>query len=290
MRSLPILMSHFCSQPPRYSPALNSMQRRVIEAMTPQLVRPEEMTAVSALNSIRGNAAFIAGLGIAGWIAVPFGAAAAFGMDAATYLCGIGALLAMRRKEFKGGDEGALSWHALAEGWRYALQRKDLPGTYLIDMNAMFFGMPNALFPAFGGVFGNQNVGWLYSAGPVGALLLRLTSGWTSRFRRHGMVIACSAALWGCRYYRFRAVDEVMAGLDVPRFGRRGGHGWRDLPHDAGTILSPPAFGGAPQQLRWRAIRAALISVTQKPASPPVCWDLAHRSSPAEFFASLAQS
>src|SRR4051794_13566909 len=177
--------------------ALNSVHRPAIEAMTPQLVRPEEMTAVSALNSIRGNAAFIAGPGLGGWIAVTFGSATAFGIDAATYLFGIGAFLAMRRKEFKGGEEGGLSWHALAEGWRYALQRRDLLGTYLIDMNAMFFGVPNALFPAFGSVFGNQNIGWLYSAGPAGALLLSLTSGWTSRLHRHGMVIAWAAALWG---------------------------------------------------------------------------------------------
>jgi hypothetical protein len=86
--------------------------------MTPQLVRPEEMTAVSALNSIRGNAAFIAGPGLGGWIAVTFGSATAFGTDAATYLFGIGALLDMPRKQFKGGEEGGLSWRALAEGWR----------------------------------------------------------------------------------------------------------------------------------------------------------------------------
>ena len=35
----------------------------------------------------------------------------------------------MTRKEFKGGEEGALTWRTLAEGWRYALQRKDLLGT-----------------------------------------------------------------------------------------------------------------------------------------------------------------
>jgi Transmembrane secretion effector len=181
--------------------------------MTPQLVRPEELTAVSALNSIRGNAAFIAGPGLGGWMAVTFGPAAAFGVDAATYLCVIGALLAMRRKEFKGGEEGGLSWHALAEGWRYALQRRDLLGTYLVDMNAMFFGMPNALFPAFGSVFGRQNVGWLYSAGPVGALLLSLTAGWTSRFRRHGMVIAWAAALWGAAIIGFGLSTNLWLAL-----------------------------------------------------------------------------
>jgi MFS family permease len=177
--------------------ALNAIHRPAIEAMTPQLVRPEEMTTVGALNSIRGNAAVIAGPGLAGWIAVTFGSAAAFGIDAATYLCSIGALLAMRQKNFKGGEEGGLSWISLSEGWRYALQRRDLLGTYLVDMNAMFFGIPNALFPAFGGVFGDRNVGWLYSAAPVGALLLSLTSGWTRHIRRHGLAIAWAAALWG---------------------------------------------------------------------------------------------
>jgi MFS family permease len=57
--------------------------------------------------------------------------------------------------------------------------------------------VPNALFPAFGGVFGNQNIGWLYSAGPAGALLLSFTSGWTRRLCHHGLVIAWAAALWG---------------------------------------------------------------------------------------------
>ena len=177
--------------------ALNSIHRPAMEAMTPQLVHPEEMTAVSALNSIRGNAAFIAGPGLAGWIAVTFGPATAFGLDAATYLAGIVAVLAMSRKEFREGEQTGLSLHSLAEGWRYALQRRDLLGTYLIDMNAMFFGMPNALFPAFGAIFGYRNVGWLYSAAPVGALLLSLTSGWTRHVSRHGMAIAWAASLWG---------------------------------------------------------------------------------------------
>lgn len=80
------------------------------------------------------------------------------------------------------------------EGWHYALERKDLLGTYLIDMNAMFFGMPNALFPAFGALYGEQYVGLLYAAGPAGALLISLTSGWTKSISRHGLAIAGAAA------------------------------------------------------------------------------------------------
>jgi MFS family permease len=177
--------------------SLNAVHRPAMEAITPQLVCPEEMTAVSALNSIRGNAAFIVGPGLGGWIAATFGPATAFGLDAATYLLAIGSLLAMRQKAFTGGENGEFSWNTLVEGWRYALRRRDLLGTYLIDINAMFFGMPNALFPAFGALFGEQYVGWLYSAAPIGALLLSVTSGWTSRLDRHGIAIASAAGLWG---------------------------------------------------------------------------------------------
>ena len=176
---------------------LNAVQRPAMEAMTPQLILPEEMAAASALNMVRYNAAYIAGPGLAGWIAVRFGAGTAFGLDAATYAVAVVGLLLMRRRRFDGGEVGSIRWQTLVAGWRYALERRDLLGTYLIDMNAMFFGMPNALFPAFGESLGPQNVGWLYTAGPVGALLVSLSSGWTGQIRRHGIAIAWAAGLWG---------------------------------------------------------------------------------------------
>jgi len=107
---------------------LNSIQRPAIEAMTPQLVQPGELPAVSTLNSIRGNAAHIAGPGIAGWIAGAYGPAIAFGINAATYLGPIATLLSMSRKEFKGDEEGTLNGHSLSEGWRYAFERKTILG------------------------------------------------------------------------------------------------------------------------------------------------------------------
>jgi MFS family permease len=193
--------------------ALNSIHRPAIEAMTPQLVRTEEMTAVSALNSIRHNVAFIAGPGLAGWLAVNYGAALAFSIDAVSYLFAIAALRSMEQKVFKGGEDGAMNWHTLVEGWRYALQRKDLLGTYLIDMNAMFFGMPNALFPAFGAIFGAPYVGWLYAAGPVGALLCSLTSGWAKHVVHHGQAIAWAAGLWGVAIIGFGMSTNLWLAL-----------------------------------------------------------------------------
>ena len=193
--------------------ALNSIHRPSMEAMTQQLVLPEEMTAVGALTSIRYCLAYIAGPGLAGLIAVKYGPAFAFGFDAVTYVIGVAVLLMMRRSSFRGGEEGGITWHSLVEGWRYALERKDLLGTYLIDLNAMFFGMPNALFPAFGDIYGAQNVGLLYSAGFVGALVFSLTSGWTKRVTRHGLAIAWAASIWGLAIIGFGLTTDLWLAL-----------------------------------------------------------------------------
>jgi MFS family permease len=86
----------------------------------------------------------------------------------------------------------------VVEGLRYARSRPELLGTYLIDMAAMFFGMPLALFPALAQRYGGSAaLGALYAAPSVGAFLATLTSGWTGRVHRHGRAIAVAAALWG---------------------------------------------------------------------------------------------
>jgi hypothetical protein len=174
---------------------LQAIHRPAIEALTPQLVPVDGMKDLAALNSLRSKAAFIAGPALAGWIALPWGAAIAFAIDAATYLTSVLAIGLLGGGSWRGGEDGGITWRALTEGWRYAIKRQDLLGTYSIDINAMFLGMPNALFPAFGEQFGAGSTGLLYSAGPVGALLVSLTSRWTQRVHRHGLAIAWAAAL-----------------------------------------------------------------------------------------------
>src|SRR5258707_195367 len=81
------------------------------------------------------------------------------------------------------------------EGFSYALSQRVLLGTYIVDINAMFFGMPLALFPAFAERLGGPGVlGLLYAAPSIGAVLASLTSGWAGRVRRHGRAIVYAAA------------------------------------------------------------------------------------------------
>src|SRR5436190_12095780 len=122
--------------------------------------------------------------------------ASTYGIDFLTYLISLIALAAIRRMPAPEGTKPGLA--AIVEGLRYALSRPELIGTYVVDMVAMTFAMPVALFPAmadrWGGAFA---VGWLYSAMSIGSLLTTLLSGWTKNVHRHGAAVVIAAALWG---------------------------------------------------------------------------------------------
>src|SRR5262249_35887085 len=95
-------------------------------------------------------------------------------------------------------DAPAPSLRSIGEGFRYAMSREVLVGTYSVDIVAMFFGMPLALFPALAADLGGAGVlGLLYAAPSAGAALAALTSGWTGHVHRHGLAVLLAAAGWG---------------------------------------------------------------------------------------------
>jgi MFS family permease len=102
---------------------------------------------------------------------------------------------------------------SVIEGLHYAWRRKEILGTYLIDMNAMFFGMPTALFPAMSANFGVGTVGFFYAAPSVGALVVTLTSGWTRNVNRHGLFVSLAAAFWGVAMIFFGFAENLYLAL-----------------------------------------------------------------------------
>lgn len=192
--------------------ALNAVHRPAIEALTPRLVPPEQIPAVSALNALRYSFNFIIGPGIAGLIASAFGAAFAYAIDAATYAVAVSALLLIR--SVPAPDEADRpSLRTIIEGWKYARRRQELLGTYLIDLNAMFFGMPMALFPAIAESFGGASVGLFYSMLAVGPLIATLTSGWIGRVNKHGLAVTIAAAMWGLAIVGFGLAKSLWLAL-----------------------------------------------------------------------------
>ncbi|HEY1619126.1 MAG TPA: MFS transporter, partial [Streptosporangiaceae bacterium] len=97
--------------------------------------------------------------------------------------------------------------------------RPEILGTYLIDIAAMFFGAPYALFPAFAAkVGGPAALGVLYASPGIGGLLISATSGWAGQVHRHGRAIALAVAGWGAGIAAFGLAPGLWwaaAGLAV---------------------------------------------------------------------------
>src|SRR5437879_9570516 len=84
--------------------------------------------------------------------------------------------------------------HSIIEGLRYAKSRPELIGTYTVDIIAMTFAMPVALFPAMAESWGGASAaGYLYSAMSFGSLAPAVFSGWTWKVRRHGGAVIMAA-------------------------------------------------------------------------------------------------
>jgi Transmembrane secretion effector len=193
--------------------ALYGIFRPSLDAMVPRLVTKEELPAASALEGFRGTLGEIAGPALAGIIIATAGLPAAYAIDTATYGISLVALWFMRAIP-PAADAPPVSLRSIAEGVRYAWSRQELLGTYGVDMIAMFFGMPMALFPAIADKFGGADVlGLLYAAPAVGSLLATLTSGWVPRVRRHGLAVILAAATWGAAIVLFGFAETLWLAL-----------------------------------------------------------------------------
>src|SRR6185295_8988109 len=192
---------------------LAALQRPSFEAMLQKLVPLELMSSVSALNSLRWNVTSILGPSIAGIIVARYGAVTAYAIDLVTFAASLTAVFMIRAVPRATQTEARPTLNSVLEGLQYAWRRKEILGTYLIDMNAMFFGMPTALFPAMAENFGAGTVGFFYAAPSVGALLATLTSGWTKTVNRHGLFVAIAAALWGVSIICFGFAQNLYLAL-----------------------------------------------------------------------------
>lgn len=176
---------------------LYALQRPSLDALLPRLVPENEMTAAVALASLQGSVGMVAGPALAGVVIAAAGLPVTFGVDVLTFAISLVALALMRATPPPPGAEGP-SLRRVAEGLRYARSRPDLLGTYAVDMIAMFFGMPEALFPAVASELGGPAVlGVLFSASAFGSMAAFATSGWTGGVHRHGWGVILAATAWG---------------------------------------------------------------------------------------------
>jgi MFS family permease len=190
-----------------------ALLRPPLDSLVPRVVPREQLKAAMALEWVRGNVGMIAGPAIGGVLIAAFGVPLTYGIDLATFLISLG-FLAMMRASPPPADADAPSLKSIAEGLRYARSRPELLGTYLVDINAMLFGMPQALFPAIASSYGGAEVlGFLLAAPAVGSLVVALFSGWTRHVHRHGRAVALAASGWGVAIVAFGFTNVLWLAL-----------------------------------------------------------------------------
>ena len=179
---------------------VSGFHRPALEALTQKLARPEEFAAVASLSSVRGTVGMVAGPALAGVLLAGWGAVGAYLFDFCTFLGALVFIWRIPRAAIGTVDAAGERPHLLAdlvEGLRFAWTRHELMGTYIVDIVAMAFAFPVALFPAMAAADGRtEAVGWLLSAMSVGALAIGLFSGWTGGVVRHGRAVIVAAAVW----------------------------------------------------------------------------------------------
>lgn len=194
--------------------AVNGLHRPALDSITQQIVDKKDLPSVGAITTFKFSVCMIGGPAIGGLIISHFGIVVTYIVDFVTFIISLAALFMMSNipKPMPAKDES--TWAALKSGFKYAMSRQELVGTYVVDFVAMIFGMPNALFPAIAQTYGGaQTLGMLYSAPAVGAIVISFMSGWTSSIKRHGAAIAVAATLWGVAIILFGLTKNFWLAL-----------------------------------------------------------------------------
>lgn len=182
-------------------------------AMTPRLVGKDLIPSALALYQVLWQTVSIVGPAFGGVLIAATRPAWAYGIDLVSYGALLIAAIAMKPMPPDSGVEPATGLRAAAEGLRYLRNSRLLRSTLVIDLVAMVFGLPAALFPAIAITQfhrGSTVVGFLFAAPAVGALLQALAGGWVQRVRRQGDVVIWAVVGWGAAITAFGVVGSHL--------------------------------------------------------------------------------
>jgi MFS family permease len=184
-------------------------------AALPMIVDETDLTAAIALQTASQQLAVVAGPALGGVLIATIGLSAVDGIDASTYAAAFAAAVLLPALVPSGGGT-PMGLRSMTEGLRHLHRQKLLAATYWIDLNAMIFGMPRAVFPALGTrVFGGGAtvIGLLYAAPGAGAFAGSLFTGWCGRVRRQGGAIVACVVVWGVTIALVAVIPVLGVGL-----------------------------------------------------------------------------
>jgi MFS family permease len=240
--------------------ALSGVDASARNAMVPRMVGLRLIPASNALFQSLFQTGAIVGPALAGLLLAAAGFRVVYWLNVVSFIGSVTAVFLLSPYP-PDGTAARPGWRSVGEGLKFARRTPPVLGAYLIDVNAMVFGLPRALFPAlaltaFGG--GATTVGLLYAAPGAGALIGAVTTGWVGRVRRQGLAVIASVIIWGAAITGFGLVRWLPLGLLFLAIA-----GWADVISAVfrNTIIQ---FAG-PDEMRGRLMGVQMAVVTGGP-------------------------
>jgi MFS family permease len=181
----------------------SSLDQVARSAITPALLGPELLRAGMAFGYGISQAAAVVGPGLGGLLIAVTGVGGVYVIDAVTCVAVLWAAWRLPAQPPTVGSGAGMRppvRRAIAEGLSFVARTRALAGSFVVDINAMTFGMPRALFAVLALTVyhaGAGGTGLLYAAIAVGGTISVLTSGWVAQIRRLGRMVLICVVLWG---------------------------------------------------------------------------------------------
>ena len=186
-------------------------------ALLPRILDEELLPAANSLNMTVMQAGGIAGPLVGGALIPLMGFSWLYLLDTITLFATLGAVVRLPPLPILGVTVTP-GIGAVIDGFRYLRTQPVLMMSFVVDIIAMVFGMPRALFPELADVaFSGPNEGGvafalLFAAIPAGAVVGGVLSGWVSRVERQGLAVIVAILVWGVAMVGF-GVAAMLAPL-----------------------------------------------------------------------------
>ena len=185
-------------------------------AAIPKMVGGEQLIAAYSLNQIVMNLGPFIGAALAGELIADVGISSCYAIDAFTFIVLALFTCFMSAMKPSGQHTGVAMMRAIFDGFRYVRSNALAQAVYLVDLNAMVFGLPRALFPAMALTVyhgGPRTFGLLSAAPGAGALVMAVLTGWIDRVHRQVRLIALVVIGWGAAMTLLGIVHVLWFGL-----------------------------------------------------------------------------
>jgi MFS family permease len=184
-------------------------------AIIPNLVGVDRLAGALSLNIILFQTTLVAGPAIGGLVIANLGLPAAYAVDVITFSAALTAV-ALLPPQGRSASERERPLAAIVRGLRFARGQPVILGGFAMDLAAMIFGLPRAVFPVLAATTfhaGPQGLGLLYAAPGLGAVLAALASGAVARSKRLGRIIVVAIVAWGAVIIAFGFVQTLWVAL-----------------------------------------------------------------------------